>query len=107
MKKICRDLVQFANDRGGNDNVTIVAIRVEEIEPTELPEVPVFTLEGESEALVAVEDEWLKRIRDLQVKQPAPPSGLPAKKKGGPNKLLLILIFVAFAAVAWSMSERS
>ncbi|HOD66369.1 MAG TPA: Stp1/IreP family PP2C-type Ser/Thr phosphatase [candidate division Zixibacteria bacterium] len=64
LKKMVDALVQFANDRGGNDNVTVVAMRVMEAKATDIPELPVFTLTAESREVLAAEDEWLPKIRE-------------------------------------------
>ncbi len=103
LEKIVDNLIQFANDRGGNDNVTVIAIKVEDAEPTEIPEVETFTLDNESPELLAVEDEWLKTVHEHRQEDP-PPKRVGAKKKvKGPNKVLLTLIFLAFALIAWAI----
>ena len=103
LQKIVENLVQFANDRGGNDNVTVIAVRVEEVRPTDIPEVEKFTLPGQWLGLIAAENEWLKRIHEFDSAEP-PATRVQAKKKaGGPNKLVLLLIFLLFAAAAWAI----
>ncbi len=101
LDKIVSHLVQLANDRGGNDNVTVIAARVEAVEPSDLPEVPVFTLPSEPPELLAAEDEWLVKIREIIERQPV--AVKRSKKKEGPNKLVIALIFVIFALIAWAV----
>jgi len=101
LDKIVDNLVQLANDRGGNDNVTVIAARVEEVEAAGLPEVDVFTLPSEPPELLAAEDEWLEKIKKAIETQPVPAGR--SKKKGGPSKVGIALIFVVFAAIAWAV----
>lgn len=100
LDKIVDSLIQLANDRGGNDNVTVIAIRVEEATETDIPEVKVFTVASESPELLTVEDEWIAKIREHQSEQNASPKRA-VKKKAGVNRFLLVLIFAAFAVIAW------
>lgn len=79
LQKIVDRLVQFANDRGGNDNVTVIAIKAAEVRTTDIPEVSVFTLEAESREVLAVEDEWLPKIREAAEEKAS--GGKGAKKK--------------------------
>jgi protein phosphatase len=107
LKKMVDDLVQFANDRGGNDNVTVIAVRVEDVGKSDGSEVPVFTLPNEGGELLAVEDEWLQRFREFE-RSEAPPTHAGSKKKDvpvrqGPNKLALAAIFIVFVLIAWAV----
>lgn len=96
--RIVDDLIQLANDRGGSDNVTVIAIEVSEVTPSQAPEVEVFTLPAESPELLKAEDEWLAKITafkaEQSVKQEQSPPGNPT------NKFLLTLIFAAFVILA-------
>jgi len=96
LEALCSDLVQMANDRGGQDNVTVLALQVEEVEELSLPEVPVFTLKAEAPDLLAHEDEWLEKLRPLRAQtESAPRSGGVAPTRGW-----LLMIFAAFIVVA-------
>lgn len=103
LQKIVDNLVRFANDRGGNDNVTVVAVRVEDVRPTDIPEVPKFTLPPQSPDFVAAENEWLTRIHEFDTPEPPAPRTQAKKKAGGLSKVVVILIVLVLAAAAWAV----
>jgi len=98
--KIADDLVQMANDRGGQDNVTIVVLQVEEVFESPLPDIDVFTLPAETEELLSIEDEWLERIKSFNENSPEKKKQSVEKEKSGSSKLPIILIFVIFIVIA-------
>jgi len=98
IKRIVDDLVQMANDRGGADNVTVIAIEVKQVDASQIPEMETFTLPGESQELLQVEDEWLAKVAAFEAEHPQQRSQAPSGKSS--SKLLLTLIFVAFVIVA-------
>jgi len=93
------DLVQMANERGGNDNVTVIAIRVEEVTDSPIPEVEPVTIPEENDELLAVEDSWLKQIRDFLAEEEDRAHG-ETESKGSGGKFGTLLVFVAFIVVA-------
>lgn len=98
LNRMVSDLIQLANDHGGSDNVTVIAIEVEEVTPSETEEMEVATLPAEPPELSQVEDQWLAKIDALKTEQSTSklksPSGNPA------SKFLLTLIFAVFAILA-------
>ena len=98
LDELCTQLVQMANDRGGNDNVTIVAVRVEAADTSPIPELDVFTQGEESTDTLNAEDTWLKAFREKKNDlKTSPPPSAKGKKGGG---MLVAVIFVAFVAIA-------
>ena len=100
LDKLVDDLVQMANDRGGQDNVTVVAVQVEEVFESPLPDIPAVTLPQEDETLLAVEDEWLQRIKTFRDNKPEKKKAGAEKKEDGSGKLPIVLIFVVFIVIA-------
>ena len=98
LKRIVDDLIQMANDRGGADNVTVIAFTVEETSPSNLEELDVYTFEAESPELLEVEDAWLRRMENYRketVEEEQPPP-----KDDSPNRILLMIIFAVFTVLA-------
>jgi serine/threonine protein phosphatase PrpC len=97
IKRMVENLVQLANDRGGADNVTVIAIEIGPVSDTPQPEVDVLTLPEQSAQTLQAEDEWLARLETFKTEQAQRP--LEHKSHGG-GRWLLTLIFVAFVIVA-------
>ncbi|MDH3889777.1 MAG: protein phosphatase 2C domain-containing protein [candidate division Zixibacteria bacterium] len=98
LKRIVDDLIQMANDRGGADNVTVIAFRVEETSPSSFDELDVFTLDSENPELLAIEDTWLKQMANYRAETANDEQ--PSPVNDSPNKLLLTVIFAAFVILA-------
>ena len=98
MNRLVDDLIQMANDRGGSDNVTVIAFEMPEVAPSQAPVVEVFTLPGESPELLKAEDEWLAKITAFEAEQSASKPESPAANPA--NKLVLGIIFAAFVILA-------
>jgi serine/threonine protein phosphatase PrpC len=96
LDKLTSQLVQMANDRGGSDNVTVIALEVVEVDESPLPELEVFTLSGESEKILAAEDTWLVEMAEFQAQQETK----DPKGGGGTNKYIMLSIFIAFVITA-------
>ena len=98
VKCIVDDLVQLANDRGGADNVTVVAIEVKQTDGSQIPEVEVFTLPEESQELLADEDEWLTKVTTFKAERS---QRQHKSQPGNPlSKFLLTILFVVFVILA-------
>lgn len=98
LKQIVDDLIQMANDRGGADNVTVLAFTIEDTSPSSLEEIEVHTFDSESPELLEVEDAWLKRMVNYRITTTEEEP--PPVKDDPPNRFFLMIIFVAFAALA-------
>ncbi|MBD3258719.1 Stp1/IreP family PP2C-type Ser/Thr phosphatase [candidate division GN15 bacterium] len=97
LSKMVDDLIQMANDRGGSDNVTVIALQVEAIESSPLPPVEAYTVDEENETESAAEDGWLDQYSRLSSHTAAAANDPPSK---GPSATLLVAIFAVFAIVA-------
>jgi len=96
LDKMTRDLIQMANDRGGSDNVSVIAIQVLESAESELPEVEVFTVPPESDAILQAEDKWVRRFWEETNSDRVEPQ----QAASAPNKWVLIGLFVLFVLIA-------
>ncbi len=99
LEKVVDNLIQLANDRGGADNVTVVAIEVVEVSETDLPEVEPFTIAGENDSLLEVEDAWLTRINDHMAAREAQEDDTQPSAPGKKNLYLLFGLFIVVAVV--------
>lgn len=100
VEKITELLVQMANNRGGQDNVTIIAVEVVDVFNSPLPDVDVYTLPAENEELLRVEDDWLARMKTFKDNHPEKKKEKAQEKENGGSKLTLWLIFVVFFIIA-------
>ncbi len=100
--KIVKSLVQLGNDHGGQDNITVVALKIDHSEVSEDTSVyPPVTVSKENDEAITVENEIVNAILDLKKSLAA---GEEEKtevivEQGG-SKLPLIFIFVLFIIVA-------
>ncbi len=97
LEKLTAALVQMANDRGGSDNVTIVALEVIDFDESPLPEVEVFTQTAENDTTLAAEDTWLSEMNEFQARIEADDG---KRGSGGINKFVLLTIFLVFIITA-------
>jgi serine/threonine protein phosphatase PrpC len=98
LRNLVDNLIQMANDRGGADNVSVIAIRVESAGESPLPELDVFTAKAEPADTLEAEDRWLEELAEVDAPSGANDSG--DKPGGHTSKMLLLGIFAAFAIVA-------
>ncbi len=92
--KITDLLVRMANDRGGADNVTVIAIEVLSVEESPVEELDAFTVPSETVRLLRTEDAWLRKFSDLTAKLEE-----KASESSGTNPLWLVGIFALFVLV--------
>ncbi|MEA2031273.1 MAG: protein phosphatase 2C domain-containing protein [candidate division Zixibacteria bacterium] len=102
LKAMVDNLVQMANDRGGSDNVTVIALQIEEVPTSDLPEVDVFTLPAENTEELSAENEWVETINQTEEKLTSDDSSHQSDGSGR-SKLFLVLIFVIFVVVAFAI----
>ncbi len=98
MNRIVDDLIQMANDRGGSDNVTVIALEVSDVTPSQEQELEVFTLPAEPPEQLKAEDEWLQKITAFKTELSAKKASSPSRNPAG--KFLLTLIFAVFVILA-------
>nr|MBN2277208.1 Stp1/IreP family PP2C-type Ser/Thr phosphatase [candidate division Zixibacteria bacterium] len=65
VERLVTDLVQMANDRGGLDNVTVVAFRVEDVGKSDIPVVSPVTIPVEGDDLILRENQIVESIVKL------------------------------------------
>jgi len=98
MARICQRLVDLANDRGGPDNITVIAVR---FDGDGLP--PVAGQEGGyHEMTIAPERPSLQPTSAIPaVPMPPPPvRPPPARRSGSPTTVALVLLGIAMGIVA-------
>ena len=98
IEKMTEDLVQMANDRGGADNVTVIALEILEVKESPLPDIKVATLPAESAQVLAVEDTWVEKLRLAGAEKEE--SGSPDVTGSGSHKSYLFGIFFVFVILA-------
>lgn len=96
LELIVDSLIQLAKDRGGADNITVIAIQVDEVENTNLSEIEVFTAPAESSEEQNIEKNWLERLSEEEKKTEVPKNN----EKESLNKKLVTSIFILFIIVA-------
>ncbi len=97
---IAKNLVQLANNHGGQDNVTIVVIRVDEVgERSAREPMDVITIPKETDEALMEENKIVDAMIDLKNKSREEiTSEVQIKSKS--SNLPLIIIFIAFVIVA-------
>jgi serine/threonine protein phosphatase PrpC len=93
--KIVDKLIKLANDKGGHDNVTVIAIQVMDVKKSDRFEIETITTVAEDDETLEVEDEWLEAMgdaRDIMENSGSQPSS--------PKNKYLFAIFGAFIILA-------
>ncbi len=97
VNSIVNTLIQLANDHGGQDNVTVIAVRVDSVEGSADREgVTPVTVSVEDDATFQREIEILDTLKQPDEKDTLSPDGGKAEGK----RLSLFLIFIAFIIIA-------
>jgi protein phosphatase len=96
---IVDNLIKLAKDKGGADNVTIIAVEIPDVKKTDTEEIEAFTCPAETDDMLALEDQWLAMMADgreeLQEEQAkSGPSG-----SSSPKGYFLYAIFGAFIVI--------
>lgn len=103
-EQIVRKLIDLANSKGGNDNVTVIALEITDMQDKGTSATDTKTCPAEADKVLAAEDNWLTRINEARTElaRMQKPSSLAdsSKEKSGPGKGLMLAIFGAFIAVA-------
>lgn len=102
--KIVTDLVALANQRGGSDNVSVVALKVTgKVTPAELPELERVTIDGEPAEYFEPEEEWARAI----VEKPVVEDASGETGSGGFVRLFgAAVIVVVIAAIIYLMFKE-
>lgn len=93
---IVDSLIQLAKDRGGADNITVIALQIDEIEKTDLSEIDVFTVPVETSEEQNIEKDWLEKLTEAENN----PDIQENVKQEKPNKRFVLIIFIIFIIAA-------
>jgi PPM family protein phosphatase len=100
---IVDNLVRLANDHGGQDNVTAIALRIDGVDgKSDMAEITPVTISNEEEATILKENELVDKIRALGNEVPSPESSPEVSTESGdekPRRSHLLLILIAFIIV--------
>lgn len=100
LDKTVDQLIQLANDRGGMDNVSVVAFKIiGKIDATDLSKLTTVTVEAEPPDYFEAERQWGSTAIDHSKIEPASPPERKPRKKGGiflAFSLILIIVVVVF-----------
>ena len=99
LQSIVDILIQMANDRGGADNVSVIALEITSTRETPIPELDALTFGAENIDTLGHEDDWLDKFAEFDSRRQEKQES-ESKESGGTNKVLLLSIFVVFAVVA-------
>ncbi len=107
IRTIASKLIDLANLKGGSDNSTVIALKIEDVEVTDRAEIDLITFPEETSELLDAEDKALQMINENRpsfthpqgegttfVKEEDPAPASP------PNKLFIYGIFAIFIVVA-------
>lgn len=101
LDEMIAQLIQMANDRGGSDNVTVIALQIESVKQSPLPEVGVFTLVGAKNGVDSALDSWVVRFAEHRHKSDQGVVEQGAQTKGSkPPGIGLWFLFATFAVIA-------
>jgi protein phosphatase len=101
LQRMCEDLVELANSTGGQDNVTVIALRVTGVDKSDENEMDAITVPAESVEQLHAEDRWLEQLEktapDDEITQPHDPN---VSHRSGGGSGFLYFLFAAFAVIA-------
>jgi serine/threonine protein phosphatase PrpC len=101
VNKIVDDLIQLANDRGGQDNVTVLAFRIDEIDSqSAMPQFAPVTVSVESDEAILRENQIIDSIVKLRYDTEEAMPLIEEKKKSRALPLLLVFLFIIVVLVA-------
>lgn len=97
LDQIAANLVQLANDHGGQDNVTVVVIRVDEVEgKSDKEPMDAITIPKETDEALMEENKIVEAIMELGQQS----TQEVVKEEPKSSKFPLILLFILFVVVA-------
>jgi PPM family protein phosphatase len=99
-ERIVNDLVAMANQRGGSDNVSVVALKViGKVTPTDLTTLDPVKIDGEAADYYPAEEEWGAMVLDEN--QKSPQEGKSTSK--APRIAAFIIILLIISAIIYFM----
>ena len=99
-ERIVNDLVAMANQRGGSDNVSVVALKiVGKVTPTDLTTLDPVKIDGEAADYYPAEEEWGAMVLDEN--QKSPQDGKSASK--APRIAAFVIISLIIIAIIYFM----
>ena len=93
---IVDSLIQLAKDRGGADNITVIALKIDEVEKTDLSEIDVFTIPAENPEEQNIEKDWLEKLTEAENNTDIQ----EYDEQKSPNKRFVSIIFIIFIIAA-------
>lgn len=102
-EKVTRHLVQLANDRGGMDNVSVVALKITgKIDTSDLPELETVTVDAEPPEYYEAEENWATlAVRESPSPEETVAEGVDERRPVGRGFLFLVLVAIALAVVIY------
>ncbi len=102
---IVDNLVQLANDHGGQDNVTVIALRIDGLEgESSLPEIAPVTVSNEEDIAIKKENEIVEKLKALKKTEKERENNSQTEtavetREVKSSNLPFLLIFIAFIIV--------
>ncbi len=96
VEQVVELLVQLANDRGGSDNVSVVALRIDgKVDHSQHSEMDVITIDAEPPEYYEAEEEWAEKAEN-----PLPRPVADTRKKSGPGLGGIFAFVIALGVIA-------
>jgi protein phosphatase len=99
VEAIVDSLIKLAKDKGGADNVTIIAVEIPDVKKTDATEIEAFTCPAESDDLLAMEDQWLEMMADAREELQAEDAEGGTSGSSSPKGYFLFAIFGVFVVL--------
>jgi len=97
---IVENLVQMANDRGGLDNVTVIAFRVDGVDKSDIPVISPVTVPVEGDEAILRENQIVESIVKLnQATEEAIPQSRARPKSSSSWPMILVVFFIVVILV--------
>ena len=107
-QRIVDNLIRMANDRGGTDNVTVIALEIVETIESDLPEVEPFTIGPETAEQLTREDSWNEKIAavlDEDTEENESHPGTRPVSRGALIAIFALFIIIAAAIVYFAAGK--
>jgi len=98
VSQICDLLIELANDRGGQDNVSVVAVKITgRGEESSLPQLETVKIDGEPAEYFAAEEEWAAKAESSNTKTVEIIN--PKSSKGSKGGLFIVILIIMVALI--------